>query len=417
MENNSQKMTELHASQKSIEIDISDYNYDLPEEKIAQYPVKNRDMSKLLIYRNNTITDTIFRNIDDQIPPDHLLIFNNTKVVRARLNFQKDTGAAIEVFCIEPLNPADYERSFSNNGHVIWKCIVGNLKKWKKGKLIKQFQIDGTTCQLSAEKINQLNDACEVLFSWDPQSLTFARVLEAAGQIPLPPYINREDRMEDAERYQTIYARIQGSVAAPTAGLHFTDNVLAKIEKKGIKTAEITLHVGAGTFQPIKTHHISEHEMHCEHFIIRRDTIEQILESPGKVIAVGTTSVRTLESLYWIGVKMINNETGGQEIKVGQWEPYNFESNYSTEKSLKAIINFMKSSGKSNIEASTSIIIIPGYKFRIIDGMVTNFHQPGSTLLLLVSALTGNRWKDIYKYAIENDFRFLSYGDSSLLFR
>ncbi|MBK9391504.1 MAG: S-adenosylmethionine:tRNA ribosyltransferase-isomerase [Bacteroidetes bacterium] len=410
-------MTESYGSRKSNGIDISDYNYDLPEERIAQYPVKNRDMSKLLIYRNDTITDTLFRNIDDQIPPDHLLIFNNTKVVRARLNFQKDTGAAIEVFCIEPLNPPDYERSFGSNGHVVWKCIVGNLKKWKKGKLLKQFQIDGKICQLSAEKINQLNDACEILFSWDPQNLTFANVLEATGHIPLPPYINREDKEEDSYRYQTIYAQIRGSVAAPTAGLHFTEKVLEKIGKKGIKTAEVTLHVGAGTFQPIKTQKISEHEMHCEHFVIRRDTIERILESLGKVIAVGTTSVRTLESLYWIGVNMLNDESGQKKITVGQWEPYNCESNYSAEISLNAIISYMENTGKSNIEASTSIMIVPGYKFRIIDGIITNFHQPCSTLLLLVSALTGDRWKEIYKYALENDFRFLSYEDSSLLFR
>jgi len=417
MDYTSQKKAESYSRQKTTGINISEYNYDLPEERIAQYPVKNRDMSKLLVYRNNTITDTLFTHIDDQIPSDHLMVFNNTKVVRARLNFQKDTGAAIEVFCIEPLKPADYESSFSSKGHVVWKCIVGNLKKWKKGKLIKKFHYDGKICHLSAEKLNQLNDTWEILFSWEPQNLTFASVLEATGHIPLPPYIKREDRKEDSDRYQTIYAQIRGSVAAPTAGLHFTEKVLEKIEKKGIKTAEVTLHVGAGTFQPIKTQEISEHEMHSEHFIIGRDPIERILENLGKVIAVGTTSVRTLESLYWIGVNILNDEYGDMADTVGQWEPYNRESNYSAEKALEAIIKFMKRTGISNIEASTSIMIIPGYKFRIIDGIITNFHQPCSTLLLLVSALTGNSWKDIYKYALENDFKFLSYGDSSLLFK
>ncbi len=399
------------------EIEISAYNYRLPEDRIAQYPVSNRDLSKLLIYKNNQITDTLFCNIADHLPAGHLLVFNNTKVVRARLNFKKETGSAIEIFCIEPLNPSDYERSFSSRGQVVWKCIVGNLKKWKKGVLKHQFHSDGINCTLSAEKLSQVNDACEILFSWDCPEMTFASILEGAGHIPLPPYISRNDNSTDADRYQTIYAQVKGSVAAPTAGLHFTEKVFKNLSDKGILKANITLHVGAGTFQPIKAQRISEHKMHCEHFIIDIKTVEQIKASHGKVIAVGTTSVRTLESLYWIGVRILQGEIIHGDINVEQWEPYGSELSYSEEDALKALIDFMKKNGKSIIEASTSIMIVPGYKFMIINGIITNFHQPCSTLLLLVSAWTGSRWKDIYKYALDNDFRFLSYGDSSLLFR
>jgi S-adenosylmethionine:tRNA ribosyltransferase-isomerase len=399
------------------DIDISDYNYILPEERIAQYPVKNRDLSKLLVYKNKQITDTLFCNIADHLKTDHLLVFNNTKVVRARLNFKKETGSAIEIFCIEPINPSDYEKSFSAKGHVIWKCIVGNLKKWKKGILKQQFHSDGIICTLWAERLCQENDAWEILFSWDCQDLTFASVLEGAGHIPLPPYINRKDNTEDSDRYQTIYAQVNGSVAAPTAGLHFTEKVFDKLRLKRIKKADITLHVGAGTFQPVKTQMISEHKMHCEHFIIDIKTVEQIFESLGKVIAVGTTSVRTLESLYWIGVKLLEGKSFKGEISVEQWEPYNSVSSHSAENALKALIDFMINDERPTIEASTSIIIVPGYEFSVINGIITNFHQPCSTLLLLVSAWTGSRWKDIYKYALDKDFRFLSYGDSSLLFR
>lgn len=417
MNSNSQEMTELNGNTIEPAIDITEYNYYLPQERIAQYPAHNRDMSKLLVYRNNTITDTLFSNIDDQISAGHLLVFNNTKVVRARLNFQKDTGAEIEIFCIEPIKPADYESTFTAKDQVAWKCIVGNLKKWKKGKLIKQFLISGSICTLSAEKLNQINDAWEILFSWDHQEITFADVLESTGHIPLPPYINREDKIEDADRYQTIYAQFQGSVAAPTAGLHFTKQVLEKIEKKGIASTNVTLHVGAGTFQPVKAQKISEHVMHCEHFNIERDTIIQILKNTGKIIAVGTTSVRTLESLYWIGVQLLNGNYCQNNVTVSQWEPYNRELSYTPEQALKTIVDFLNKAGKSSLAASTSIMIVPGYKFRIVNGILTNFHQPCSTLLLLVSAWTGSKWKDIYKYAMENDFRFLSYGDSSLLFR
>lgn len=417
MNSNSQKMTETNGDLVVKGIEISEYNYILPEERIAQYPVNNRDLSKLLVYKNKQITDTLFCKIADYIPSNHLLVFNNTKVIRARLNFKKDSGSAIEIFCIEPLNPSDYERSFSASGQVIWKCIIGNLKKWKKGILKQQFQSGGMTCTLTAERLSRINDAWEILFSWDCRNLTFASVLEAAGHMPLPPYINRNDSLSDADRYQTIYAQVKGSVAAPTAGLHFTEKVFEELRNKGISKADITLHVGAGTFQPVKAQFISDHKMHCEHFIIDIKTIEHIIESHGQVIAVGTTSVRTIESLYWIGLQLLTGKSLRSEISVEQWEPYNSVSSYSSEKALHAIISFMKKTGKSIIEASTSIIIVPGYKFRIINGMITNFHQPCSTLLLLVSAWTGSSWKDIYKYALDNDFRFLSYGDSSLLFR
>jgi S-adenosylmethionine:tRNA ribosyltransferase-isomerase len=400
------------------DIDLSDYNYDLPDEKIAQYPVNERDMSKLLISDRSSISHTVFHNIDEHIPAGHLLVFNNTKVVRARIRFQKDTGASVEVFCLEPVKPADYEQSFSARGEVVWKCIIGNLKRWKKDKLIKQFFFNGKSYDLTAEKFSQHGDAWEIVFKWNCPGITFAGVLENTGHIPLPPYINREDRDEDILRYQTIYAQIKGSVAAPTAGLHFTGQVLEKLKRKGVGISEVTLHVGAGTFQPIKTERITEHEMHREHFTITAKAIEQILENEGRIIAVGTTSVRTLESLYWIGIKLLSDSTDNTaELTADQWEPYTCDTTCPTETALKAILDYMGKRGTSYLNASTRIIIIPGYVFRITDGIITNFHQPCSTLLLLVSAWTGSRWKEIYNYALENDFRFLSYGDCSLLLR
>ncbi|MBI5008421.1 MAG: S-adenosylmethionine:tRNA ribosyltransferase-isomerase, partial [Bacteroidia bacterium] len=371
MKSNRHNLTEPQENMNIEETDISAYNYRLPEERIAQYPVSNRDLSKLLVYKNNQIGETLFCNIADQLHAGHLLVFNNTKVVRARLNFKKETGSAIEIFCIEPINPSDYERSFSAKGQVVWKCIIGNLKKWKKGILRQQFHKDGLICTLSAEKLSQVNDTCEILFSWDCQSLTFASVLEGAGHIPLPPYISRNDNSTDADRYQTIYAQVKGSVAAPTAGLHFTEKVFENLRIKGIKKADITLHVGAGTFQPIKAERISEHKMHCEHFIIDIKTIENIFASHGQVIAVGTTSVRTLESLYWIGVQLLQGKSFQDEISVEQWEPYENESSHSAENALKALTDYMRKSGISTIEASTSIMIMPGYKFRIINGIIT----------------------------------------------
>jgi S-adenosylmethionine:tRNA ribosyltransferase-isomerase len=400
-----------------IDIELADYNYCLPVERIAQFPVSERDMSNLLISGSTFLTHTQFRNIDEYIPADHLLVFNNTRVVRARIHFQKETGASIEIFCIEPLLPADYERSFNSKGEVLWKCIVGNLKKWKEGILSRPFTYKGVAYELTAEKLNPLEDAWEIRFTWNCPEIAFIDLLDLTGHIPLPPYISREDMEEDSCRYQTIYATIKGSVAAPTAGLHFSDLVFDKLRNKGVEFSEITLHVGAGTFQPIKSTKIADHDMHCEHFTVTKKTIETLLEKIGRIVAVGTTSVRTLESLYWIGIKLSDKENKNREdLSIGQWEPYKTDPSCSAETSLKEILDFLNRKGLSCLNVSTKILIIPGYKFRMTNGIITNFHQPGSTLLLLVSAWTGSKWKEIYNYALDNDFRFLSYGDCSLLF-
>jgi S-adenosylmethionine:tRNA ribosyltransferase-isomerase len=400
------------------DIEICEYDYDLPCDRIAQHPACERDLSQLLVYKGDKISKDIFRKINNYLPANSLLIFNNTRVIRARILFRKTTGAAIEVFCIEPLLPSEYELSFSSKNPVEWKCIAGNLKKWKRDEIETLFEFSGKTYKLKAERLLAVGDTLRVRFSWNNPDISFAEVIDATGHIPLPPYINREDEIEDITRYQTIYSSIKGSVAAPTAGLHFTDDVLDKLKKKGIKSAYVTLHIGAGTFKPVKTEKISGHEMHCEHFFVTPDTIESILNSPGRIIAVGTTSVRTLESLYWLGIKLINNPTGyTNEISLGQWEPYEMGTNIPVKESLEVLLKFMNDRNLSSLVSSTSIIIIPGYDFRIISGMITNFHQPRSTLLLLISAWVGKSWKEIYTFALENGFRFLSYGDSSLLLR
>ena len=400
------------------EIDINDYDYDLPSDRIAQYPVDERDKSKLLIFKGNNIGQDIFINIDEYLPPDSILVFNNTRVIRARILFQKESGANIEILCLEPLSPKDYPLSFNSKESVEWKCIVGNLKKWKHGILTTPFNYSGRKYYLSAERLQSCEEVCQIKFSWNCREISFGEVLEKAGHIPLPPYINRNDEAEDIERYQTVYSSINGSVAAPTAGLHFTEYVFDKIKTRGIKTVELTLHVGAGTFQPVKANNVYEHEMHCEHFSIDLKTIELIFENLGKVIPVGTTSVRTLESLYWLGVKLIQNPSDSfPYLTLGQWEAYELAKTVSVKESLGALMNFVNERNLAALQASTSIMIVPGYEFRITNGMVTNFHQPRSTLLLLISAWAGNRWKDIYTFALENGFRFLSYGDSSLLLK
>jgi len=346
------------------------------------------------------------------------LVFNNTQVIRARILFRKETGASIEVFCLEPLSPVEYELSFSSRGPVEWKCIIGNLKKWKNGIISTSFKYYGKDYNLTAEKLQPAGEAWRIRFIWTCPAISFGEVIEAAGQIPLPPYITREVEKEDLARYQTVYSRIKGSVAAPTAGLHFTNSVFEKLGKKGIKSAEVTLHVGAGTFQPVKSRNISDHEMHCEHFFVSAETIKLLIDNQGRIIPTGTTSVRTLESLYWLGVKLIQNPSAlKSELSLGQWEAYNMVKNISVMESLEALLNFLTMAGLHYLQASTSIIIIPGYHFRMINGMITNFHQPKSTLLLLISAWTGDNWKKIYSYALENDFRFLSYGDCSLLLK
>lgn len=400
------------------DIDINDYDYDLPSDRIAQYPVNERDKSQLLIFKKNTIVKDTFSNIDEYIPPDSLLVFNNTRVIRARILFRKETGAVIEILCLEPLAPSDYALSFSSTKPVEWKCIVGNLKKWKSGILKTQFKYNDNQYFLSAERLQSEGEACRIKFSWNCKDMSFGEVIETTGHIPLPPYINRKDEAEDIERYQTVYSKIRGSVAAPTAGLHFTENVFGKFKSKGIRSVELTLHVGAGTFQPVKAENIYDHEMHCEHFSIDTNTIGLLLVNQGKIIPVGTTSVRTLESLYWLGVKLIQNPAESfPELSLRQWEAYEMSSTISVEESFDALLNYLKERNLTNLQAATSIMIVPGYEFRLTNGMVTNFHQPRSTLLLLISAWTGKMWKDIYTFAVENRFRFLSYGDSSLLLK
>jgi S-adenosylmethionine:tRNA ribosyltransferase-isomerase len=398
-------------------ISIANYDYELPEDRVAQYPVTDRDASKLLLFDGNNISSDIFRNIDIYIPADSLLVFNNTRVIRARLKFQKKSGAEIEILCLEPLNPASYEMSFASTSPVEWKCLIGNLKKWKSGILSLKFNLDGQEHELFAEKGRSEGEARRIRFSWNDLNLRFGEVIENSGHTPLPPYITREDEKDDSDRYQTIYSAVKGSVAAPTAGLHFTEDVLKRLSKKGVKLADITLHVGAGTFQPVKVENVSEHDMHCEHFFVSNDTIDELIENHGRIIAVGTTSVRTLESLYWLGVKTIHHSIADvDKMLIEQWEPYQKDADIPVKDSLTALKSLMVKNNIEILNASTRVIIIPGYKFRMIRGIITNFHQPRSTLLLLISAWTGENWHKIYKYAHENKFRFLSYGDSSLLF-
>jgi S-adenosylmethionine:tRNA ribosyltransferase-isomerase len=400
-----------------IKIDLKEYNYNLPVEKIAQYPLKDRDGSRLLLYKSNkTISEDRFRNIDNHIPPGSLLVFNNTKVIRARLIFYKESGARIEILCLEPLTPSDYSNSFASRDPVEWNCIIGNNRKWKENIVSTFFVKNNIEFKLTAEKLNQVGDSWRIRFSWNAGELNFGEVIENTGHVPLPPYISRPDEPEDSERYQTIYSTVKGSVAAPTAGLHFTREVLKNLIKKEIQTTHITLHVGAGTFQPVKSENILEHQMHSEHFFITSGALELVLKNLGSVLAVGTTAVRTLESLFWLGMKLIQDPCiSPDNLYLDQWEAYSFKNDLDQFQSLETILLWMQRNDLKYIHGSTRIIIVPGYEFKITNGIVTNFHQPKSTLLLLISAWTGNDWKRIYKYALENDFRFLSYGDSSLL--
>jgi S-adenosylmethionine:tRNA ribosyltransferase-isomerase len=399
-------------------IDLKEYDYDLPEEKIAQYPLSERDMSKLLIYKNGDISQSSFKSIHQYLPEGSLMLFNDTRVIRARLNFTKESGAKIEIFCLEPSVPADYALSLNSKNPVEWKCLIGNSKKWNRGTIITTFSKQGKQFKLQAEKISPVGDAWIVRFSWNSGELSFGEVIETAGHIPLPPYLNRPDEPGDSVSYQTIYSHVRGSVAAPTAGLHFTRAVFDRLLSREIETAIITLHVGAGTFQPVKTNNILEHQMHSEHFYVGSETIGMILKNIGSVTAVGTTSVRTLESLYWIGNKLKEKPMmSPDELYLDQWETYSMKDSLKPGQSLETILEWMQRNSLKHLHAPTRIIIIPGYDFKITSGIITNFHLPKSTLLLLVSAWAGNDWKKIYKYALENDFRFLSYGDSSLLLR
>jgi S-adenosylmethionine:tRNA ribosyltransferase-isomerase len=403
---------------KIARINLNDFNYDLPRERIAQYPLTERDSSKILIYRGGNISEGTFNTVHNHINSGSLLVFNDTKVIRARLLFKRETGATIEIFCLEPSVPSEYTLSLGSNEPVEWKCLIGNQKKWKNRTLSTEFKIKDKLYLLSAERLAEEGDSFIVRFSWNTPELTFAEVIEACGHTPLPPYIDRKDEEVDASRYQTIYSMVKGSVAAPTAGLHFTKQVFDNLQKKGIAWTNVTLHVGAGTFLPVKSDSISSHEMHTEHFFVTAATIEEIYKNLGKIIAIGTTTVRTLESLYWLGVKVSwKPETGKDRLFLGQWEPYSFHGKLTAKEALESLLLWMRKQNKREIHVPTRIIIVPGYGFRMIDGMITNFHQPRSTLLLLVSAWTGEDWKKIYDYAIGNNFRFLSYGDGSLLMR
>ena len=397
-------------------ISTSDYAYNLPDDKIAKYPLAERDQSKLLIWKSGKILDKQFQNLPKYLPANSLLVFNNTKVIRARLHFLKETGAKIEIFCLDPVEPADYQIAFQTTQSCIWKCMIGNQKKWKGDCLKKTVRIDETEIELCAEQTDPENNKSLIRFSWNNPDFEFSRIIENAGSLPIPPYLNRETEQSDLERYQTVYSKIKGSVAAPTAGLHFTEKVFSHLEQEGHQLAELTLHVGAGTFQPVKSKTISGHEMHSEHFYIRRDFLNKLIQHSGKIIAVGTTSVRTLESLYWLGVQVMNNpDLNSFDLKISQWEAYpDEEKQFQAKEALNALIGLLDRNQTDLLSASTQIIIAPGYRFRIIDGLITNFHQPQSTLLLLISAYLGNEWRTIYDHALENDYRFLSYGDSNL---
>ena len=400
-------------------IRISEFNYPLPDERIAKFPLPVRDQSKLLLYRHGEVTEDIFTSLPDYLPANSLMIFNNTKVIQARLHFHKETGALIEVFCLEPIQPNDYVLNFQQTEHAAWLCMIGNLKKWKEDALKREITVKGKPLTLTAERGACHGTSHWVDFRWNNPEITFADILEVFGELPIPPYLNRETQESDKETYQTVYSKIKGSVAAPTAGLHFTPRVLDALREKGVALEELTLHVGAGTFKPVKSEEIEGHEMHTEYISVNRSTLEKLVAHEGKAIAVGTTSVRTLESLYHIGVTLLHNPNATEEdLHVKQWQPYETALETAATPAvdaLQAIIAYLDRHHMETLHSSTQIIIAPGYEYRIVKAMVTNFHQPQSTLLLLVSAFLHGDWRKIYDYALAHDFRFLSYGDSSLL--
>ena len=405
-------------------ITIEDYNYPLPDERIAKYPLSERDASKLLVLKDDSIHSSHFKNIGDFLPKDSLLIFNETKVVRARLQFTKESGAAIEIFCLEPITGnGDYQLAFSSQSPSDWKCLVGNSRRWKNDKLsldINVRQQDNKTTRqqatLYAERIEKNDNYSVVRFSWEPEELSFAEILEAAGEIPLPPYLHREAEASDRERYQTVFAKHEGSVAAPTAGLHFTNDLIQSLKDKGTSFEEVTLHVGAGTFRPVSSETIGEHEMHSETIVVKKSCIENIIRNCGKtIIPVGTTSMRTIESIYWIGLMLMEEGLEERRLHLNQWFPYKErESLPSAEESLSTIVKYLEMHNMSELHASTALMIAPSCNIKVAKALITNFHQPKSTLLLLVSALIGEKWKEAYQYALDNGFRFLSYGDSCL---
>ena len=394
-------------------ISIDEYDYPLPEERIAKYPLAERDASKLLVMKDGVIQASQFRHIGDFLPSRALLVFNETKVIRARLQFQKETGSHIEVFCLEPDD--DYQIAFSSCSPVRWKCLVGNSKRWREGSLRMPLTVGGQEVMLTAHRVAKNDQYSEIEFSWTPAELPFAAILETAGEIPLPPYLNREAEPEDRDRYQTVFARYDGSVAAPTAGLHFTKPLLEQLRHEGFELDEVTLHVGAGTFRPVATATIGEHAMHSETIVVRKSLIENLIRHIGNpIIPVGTTSTRTLESLYWIGMMLAEQGMELRQLHVDQWYPYEDHQPLATHEALEKILAYLNLHRSTHLEASTALMIAPGYQMKVITGLITNFHQPRSTLLLLVSALIGERWKEAYQYALEHGFRFLSYGDSCL---
>ncbi len=416
---------------------IDDYNYPLPDERIAKYPLAQRDHSKLLVYKDGHVSEDLFYHVGDYIPAGSLLVYNNTRVIQARLVFHKDApatsdphapaqGARIEVFCLEPLRPHDYQLSLGSTTGCTWKCMIGNAKKWKSGPLhlTTTLRSTGDTIILTAERGTQTGNTYEVIFSWENQ-VSFAEILDAVGELPIPPYLNRPTEESDKTTYQTVYSRIKGSVAAPTAGLHFTDEVLDGLRARGIQTTELTLHVGAGTFQPVKTADANQHTMHTEIIAVPRQAIVDIINHLGHIVAVGTTSMRTLESLYFIGEMLLSDDYNcalriarcALELHVPQFIPYTVPHTLTTRDALQAIIGYLDRTHQDTLHAETQIMIEPGYTFRVVNQLITNFHQPKSTLLLLVSAFVGGDWHTIYEYALAHDFRFLSYGDSSILFR
>ncbi len=401
------------------EIRIEDFDYALPDERIAKYPLEERDSSNLLYWRNGTIEKMHFYDLPDLLSREHLLIYNNTKVIQARLHFQKETGATIEIFCLEPHSPADYNLVFQENKSCVWKCLVGNSKKWKEGALKQTMSIRNILFELRAVRIESANEGMShlVRFEWDNEDILFSDILSHFGELPIPPYLNRATEEKDKETYQTVYSKIDGSVAAPTAGLHFTKDVLRRLALNGVREDEVTLHVGAGTFQPVKSEEIGDHPMHREIISVSKRVIEDLIASEGHVVAVGTTSVRTLESLYYLGCRIARNPEN-PDLMVEQWEPYENDYTLTTAEALQTIVDYLNRNHLAAIDAATRIMIVPSFQFRVVNKIITNFHQPKSTLLLLISAFVGiDRWRAIYEFAMDNGFRFLSYGDSSLLER
>ena len=400
-----------------LQININEYDYPLSDERIAKFPLQQRDHSKLLLYRDGEVSETVFNKIPDLLPEKSLIVFNNTRVIQARLLFSKETGAKIEIFCLEPQEPHDYAINFQSRTQCRWNCLVGNAKRWKTGTLKRKLTIDKTEVTLTAERLQTQDQTHSIQFRWDVPTCTFADILDAAGILPIPPYLHRDTEKSDLQTYQTIYSKIKGSVAAPTAGLHFTPEIIKRLDDKGFKREELTLHVGAGTFKPVQTATIGAHEMHTEFISVSRSTIAAIMEHCGRITAVGTTSVRTLESLYYIGATLAANPNATpNDLIIKQWTPYeNDLPQLRPEDALQSLIKYLDKNNLEKLITSTQIMIVPGYTFHIVNNMITNFHQPKSTLLLLVSSFVKGDWKKLYDYALNRNFRFLSYGDSTLL--